>query len=65
MVKVNDLNVEYTPGMNVSDVIMKCKFTFPLLIVKIDGVYVPRDMYNQTAVPDGSTLDIVHLISGG
>ena len=65
MIKVNDQDIEYTEGMSVSDVIMQCNFTFPLLIVKMDGVYVPRDMYNQTTVPDGSTLDIVHLISGG
>lgn len=65
MIKVNDLPMEHTKGMSVTDVIKKCNFTFPLLIVKIDGVYVPRDTYNSTSVPDGSTLDIVHLISGG
>lgn len=65
MIKVNDLTIEFTQGMSVTDVIKKCNFTFPLLIVKIDGVYVPRDMYNATKVPDGSSLDIVHLISGG
>ncbi len=65
MIKVNDLNVEFVQGMTVTDVIKKCNFTFPLLIVKIDGVYVPRDTYNSTPVPDGSTLDIIHLISGG
>ncbi|MBF0501270.1 MAG: sulfur carrier protein ThiS [Candidatus Riflebacteria bacterium] len=65
MIKVNDKPVEYEEGMTVTDVIKKCNFMFPLLIVKIDGVYVTRDTYNTTPVPDACEMDIIHLISGG
>jgi len=65
MLKVNGEPLKYTKDMTVSDVIRAKKFSFPLLIVKIDGVYIARETYDVTPVPDGSTLDIIHLISGG
>ncbi|MFZ2956464.1 MAG: sulfur carrier protein ThiS [Candidatus Ozemobacteraceae bacterium] len=65
MIKVNDKPVEYDEDMTVTKVIKKCNFTFPLLIVKIDGIYVPRDAYNTTPVPDNCDMDVIHLISGG
>ncbi|HOY65619.1 MAG TPA: sulfur carrier protein ThiS [Candidatus Ozemobacteraceae bacterium] len=65
MLKVNGEPLKYQENMTVSDVIRVKKFSFPLLIVKIDGVYIPRESYDVTPVPDGATLDIIHLISGG
>ncbi|MBF0543719.1 MAG: sulfur carrier protein ThiS [Candidatus Riflebacteria bacterium] len=65
MIKVNDKPFDYIEGMTVSDVIRKGNFQFPLLIVKIDEVYIPRDMYNSTKVTDGADVQIIHLVSGG
>ncbi|MBF0406584.1 MAG: sulfur carrier protein ThiS [Candidatus Riflebacteria bacterium] len=65
MIKVNDKDVEYSDGISVSDLIRKCGFQYPLLIVKIDNVYVPRDKYNATKVPDSSDVQITNLVSGG
>jgi len=65
MLKVNGELLKYQKDMTVSDVIRAKKYSFPLLIVKIDGVYIPRESYDITPVPDGATLDIIHLISGG
>lgn len=65
MLKVNGQLIEYKEGMTVTDVIRAMKFNFPLLIVKVNGVYVPRDEYSNRQVPDGSEVEIIHLISGG
>lgn len=65
MLKVNGQQIAYHDGMTVTDVIRAMKFNFPLLIVKVDGVYVPRDEYSHRQVPDGSEVEIIHLISGG
>jgi len=65
MLKVNGEPLKYAAGMTVSDVIQAKKFTFPLLIVKVDGVYVPRESYSTTAVPDNSDVQVIHLVSGG
>lgn len=65
MIKVNGEPVKYTKNMTVTDVIVAKKFAFPVLIVKIDGVYIPRENYDVTPVPDGSLLDIIHLVGGG
>ncbi|OQA07945.1 MAG: Sulfur carrier protein ThiS [bacterium ADurb.Bin374] len=65
MLKVNGEPLKYVKDMTVSDVIKAKKFSFPLLIVKIDGVYIPRESYDATPVSDDATIDIIHLISGG
>ncbi|NLI76355.1 MAG: sulfur carrier protein ThiS [Candidatus Riflebacteria bacterium] len=65
MLKVNGEKIKYREGMTVTDVIHAMKFNFPLLIVKVDGVYIPRDEYGNRQVPDGSDVEIIHLISGG
>lgn len=65
MIKVNGQMVEYQEGLTVTTLLQKMKYNFPLLIVKINGVYVPRDQYASTPIPDGSEVDVIHLISGG
>jgi len=51
--------------MTVRDVLTVRKYAFPLLIVRIDGILVPRDSYDSAPVPDGAVVDVVHLMSGG
>jgi sulfur carrier protein len=65
MILVNDEPLEWHEGMTVSDVLRARNFKFPLLIISIDGVFVPRSAYAQTAVPDGADVKVVHLLSGG
>jgi len=65
MIKVNGENTDWSGGKTVSDVIREKNYLFPLLIVRIDGKLIQRDSYNITEVPDGSIVDIIHLMSGG
>ncbi len=65
MIKVNGEPLKFKKGMTVTDVIRAKNFNFPLLIVKIDGVYIAREAYSATEVPDKSDVEVVHLISGG
>jgi len=51
--------------MTVADVLREAKFVFPLLVVSIDGRHVPRDEFAATAVPEGASVVVVHLMSGG
>ena len=41
------------------------KFTFKMLIIKINGNIIKRDSYESALVHDGDTIDVIHLISGG
>lgn len=65
MIRVNDEQVAWRPGMTVRQVLTACKYNFPLVIVTIDGNHVSRDAFDTTSVPDGADVKVVHLMSGG
>jgi len=65
MIKVNGEPLEHVPGMTVRTLLELKHFVFPLLIVKVNGEFVPRDQYERASVPDGAVVDVVHLMSGG
>jgi sulfur carrier protein len=65
MIKVNGDPLPHTPGMTVRQVLQERNFKFPLLVIRIDGVFVPRDAYDTTEVPDGADVQVIHLMSGG
>ncbi len=65
MLKVNGEALDYRAGMTVADVLKAKAYVFPLLVVKVNGVLVPRDQYQATKVPDGAEVQVVHLMSGG
>jgi len=62
---VNGEPLDYEPGMRIVDVLERRGYIFPLLIITIDGVHVPRDRYALTVVPDGADVQVIHLMSGG
>jgi sulfur carrier protein len=65
VITVNGDPLDHVPGMTVRQVIVAMNFKFPLLVVRIDGTFVPREAYDNTPVPDGAEVQVVHLISGG
>jgi len=66
MIRVNtQYDVEYRPGMTVQDVLDALKFSFRMIVVKIDGKVVLKNDFAATEVPDGTEMQAIHLISGG
>jgi thiamine biosynthesis protein ThiS len=66
MIRVNDqYDVEHRPGMTVQDVLAALKFSFRMIVVKVDGQVVLRKDFATTEVPDGAAMQAIHLISGG
>jgi sulfur carrier protein len=66
VIRVNaQYDVEYRPGMTVQDVLDALKFSFRMIVVKIDGVVVLKRDFATTEVPDGADMQAIHLISGG
>ena len=41
------------------------KFTFKMLVIKINGKLVKNENYNTAVIVDGDTVEVIHLISGG
>ncbi len=66
MIRVNgQYEVEYRPGMTVQDVLDALKFSFRMIVVKVNGQVVLRKDFATTEVPDGAEMQAIHLISGG
>jgi thiamine biosynthesis protein ThiS len=41
------------------------KYTFPLVIVKINDKVIPRSNFSEVTIPDNSKVAVIHMISGG
>jgi thiamine biosynthesis protein ThiS len=64
-IEVNGKQVTWIKEETIKDLLKRMKYTFPLVIVKIDKKVVPRSKYSNTLVPDNSKIDVIHMISGG
>ena len=51
--------------MTVQELLTVKKFSFKMLIIKINGTLVKRDDYDISILHDGDKVDVIHLISGG
>ena len=64
-IEVNGKKVKWIKEETIKDLLMRMRYTFPLVIVKIDKKVVPRSKYSDTLVPDHTKIDVIHMISGG
>ncbi len=64
-ITVNDEPHPWREGLTVADLLRERNYVFPLLVVSVDGVHVPRDAYARTTVPAGAVVVATHLVSGG
>jgi len=66
VIRVNDRDeIEWEEGLTVSDLLERLRYTFPHIIVKINGEVVPREKYSTRTIPDGTDVRVIHLIAGG
>ncbi len=49
----------------VAGVLAAKRWSFPLIIVRLNGAPVRRDAWADTAVSDGDVMEAAHLMSGG
>lgn len=40
-------------------------FTFRHIIVRVNGEYVPEEMYDSHPIKDGDDVMVLHLMAGG
>jgi sulfur carrier protein len=52
-------------SISVRELLAMMKFTFPLIIVKINGQLVKKEDYERVFIGDGDAVEAIHLISGG
>ncbi len=66
MIRVNRrTEVTWQEGMTVADLLEKLNYTYPHIIVKVDGELVRRHAYDTFTIPDEADVRVIHLIAGG
>ncbi len=56
---------DWHEGLTVQGVIEHMKFTWPKLVVKINGKLIWPEQYGQAQLAEGDDLEIIHLLGGG
>lgn len=66
IVRVNDRDeVRWEAGLTVAELLGRLNYTFPHIVVKVNGQVVPREAYPTHAIPKGADVWAIHLIAGG
>jgi thiamine biosynthesis protein ThiS len=51
--------------LSITELLALKKFTFKMLIIKINGQLVKQENYSTSFIKDGDDVMVLHLISGG
>ena len=64
-ISVNGKVVDWVKNETVKDLLKRMRYTFPLVVVKINEKVVPRKDFPDVKIPDKSKVAVIHMISGG
>ena len=64
-IQVNGKTVEWIENENIDQFLRRMKYTFPLVVVKINEKVIPKYDFIKTIIPDNSIIAVIHMISGG
>jgi sulfur carrier protein len=67
MIRINKgkFEIEWEEGMTVDLLLDRCKFTFDMIVVKVNGKVIPREDYKTYKIQDGDEVVVIHLVAGG
>ena len=65
MIQVNEEPLDWHEGMTVRAILRAKNYRFPMLIIHVNGLLIPKPDYDTTTVPDSAVVQVIHLISGG
>jgi sulfur carrier protein len=52
-------------NLTVNELLQAKKFTFKMLVIKVNGKLVKKSEQNSAIIKDGDDVMVLHLISGG
>jgi sulfur carrier protein len=66
IVRVNNRDeIEWEPGLTVTELLRRFRYTFPAIVVTINGEVIPEEEFAARQIPDGADVRVIHLIAGG
>jgi thiamine biosynthesis protein ThiS len=51
--------------LTITELLQLKKFTFKMLVIKVNGQLIKKSEHNTAIVKDGDDVMVLHLISGG
>jgi len=64
-ITVNGNKVNWIDKETIKELLKRMRYTFPLVVIKINDRVIPRKDFSEVIVPDESKIDVIHMISGG
>jgi thiamine biosynthesis protein ThiS len=64
-IKVNGRKYNWIENETIKQLLQRIRYTFPLVVVKINDRVIPRREFSRVIVPDNSQINVIHMISGG
>lgn len=66
MVRVNDQSeVQWRECLTVATLLREMHYTFPRLVVSVNGSIVNPEEYETYVIPDEADVQVIHLMAGG
>ncbi len=65
MIELNGRNIEWEEGLTVEALLRKMNYTYPMIIITVNGEKVDKSEWSNYLIPDGSKVVAHHLIAGG
>jgi len=63
--KVNGKQFKWTKEITVEELLKVKNYTFPKLVVKINGTFIPKEKYAYTFIQEDDEVQVIHLLAGG
>lgn len=61
----NNQEVFNAEKLSINEILVHKKYTFKLLVIKLNGTIIKKEDYDLPLVKNGDNLQIIHLMSGG
>jgi sulfur carrier protein len=65
MIKVNNTEHPFKPGMTIRSIMEEKNYNFPTLVVKINGRVIEDADFDVAEVNDGDDVMVMHIFGGG
>ncbi len=64
-ITVNGHLIDWQPDLSIRKLLQIMNYTFPLIVIKVNGKLVTKAEYDSFLVPEGAEVFVIHLMSGG
>lgn len=64
-IEVNTIKIDWEENETIKQLLKRMKYTFPLVVVKINKKVILRSDFSKVIIPNNSKIDVIHMICGG